>query len=62
MKTPFSNRDETLSVSQKGTLCVEQLNTHSTKIHIGMAMKELGFGYIHRGNMKFFKVVPLKAA
>ena len=37
-------------------------NTHSAKIHIGLAMKELGFGYTHRGNMKFFKVVPLKAA
>ncbi len=37
-------------------------NTHSAKIHVGLAMKELGFESIHRGNVKFFKVVPLKAA
>lgn len=37
-------------------------NTRSTKIHIGLAMKEMGFDMTKRGNRPYYKVVPLKAA
>ena len=33
----------------------------STKIHLGLALKELGYELTHRGNMPFYKVA-LKAA
>ena len=33
---------------------------HSTKVHLGLAMKELGFEYITHGNMAYYKAVPLK--
>ena len=35
---------------------------HSTKIHLGMAMKELGFEGKTHGNQTYYKVIPLKAA
>ncbi len=34
----------------------------STKIHLGYAMKDLGFSHTERGHVKFYNVVPLKAA
>ena len=34
----------------------------STKIHLGYAMKDLGFNHTERGHVKFYEVVPLKAA
>ena len=37
-------------------------NDHSTKIHLGMAMKELGFEGKTHGNQTYYKVIPLKAA
>ena len=37
-------------------------NNHSTKIHLGMAMKELGFEGKTHGNQTYYKVIPLKAA
>ena len=37
-------------------------NTRSTRIHIGLAMKESGYELTKRGNRPFYKVVPLKAA
>ena len=33
----------------------------STRIHLGLALKELGYETTHHGNMPFYKVVP-KAA
>ena len=33
-------------------------NTRSTKIHIGLAMKEFGYELTKRGNRPFYKVVP----
>ena len=36
--------------------------THSTKVHLGLAMKELGFEHTNRGNVQYYKVVPLRAA
>jgi hypothetical protein len=36
--------------------------THSTKVHLGLAMKELGFERISHGNQAFYKAVPQKAA
>ena len=37
-------------------------NTRSTRIHIGLAMKESGYELTKRGNRPFYKVVPLSAA
>ena len=37
-------------------------NNHSTKIHLGMAMKELGFEGKTHGNQTYYRVIPLKAA
>ena len=38
-------------------------NTRSTKIHIGLAMKESGYDMTKRGNRPYYKVVPIiKAA
>jgi len=37
-------------------------NDHSTKIHLGMAMKELGYEGKTHGNQTYYKVIPLKAA
>ena len=34
-------------------------NTRSTKIHIGLAMKEFGYELTKRGNRPFYKVVPI---
>ena len=35
---------------------------HSTKVHIGLAMKELGFEHTKRGCVSYYKAIPLKAA
>ena len=35
---------------------------HSTKVHLGLAMRELGFEHTNRGNVQYYKVVPLRAA
>ena len=35
---------------------------HSTKIHLGMALKELGFEGKNHGNQMYYRVVPIKAA
>ena len=37
-------------------------NTRSTKIHIGLAMKECGYELTKRGNRPYYKVVPLTKA
>ena len=37
-------------------------NTHSTRIHLGLAMKELGFENWKRGNVTFYRLIPVKAA
>ena len=36
--------------------------TVSTKVHLGYAMKDLGFNHTERGHVKFYEVVPTKAA
>ena len=35
---------------------------HSAKIHLGQAMKELGFEHTSHGNVQYYKAVPLRAA
>lgn len=35
---------------------------HSTRIHLGLALKELGYESTTRGNVPFYRVVPLRAA
>ena len=37
-------------------------NNHSTKIHLGMALKELGYEGKPHGNQTYYRVIPLKAA
>ena len=34
----------------------------STKVQIGLAMKSLGYEYVNRGNVKFYKVLPVISA
>ncbi len=36
--------------------------TISTKVHLGLAMKDLGFEHTERGHVKFYNVVPVDAA
>ena len=36
--------------------------TVSTKVHLGLAMKELGFEHTERGHVKYYNVVPVDAA
>ncbi len=35
-------------------------SNHSTKIHLGFAMKELGFEHSKTGNVVYYKAVPVK--
>ena len=37
-------------------------NNHSTKIHLGMAMKELGYDGKTHGGQTYYRVIPLRAA
>ena len=34
----------------------------SAKVHLGLALKELGYEYTHRGNIPFYRAIPLKVA
>ena len=36
--------------------------THSAKVHVGFALKELGFERHERGGVSYYKAVPVKAA
>ena len=36
--------------------------TVSTKVHLGLAMKDLGFEHTERGHVKFYNMVPVDAA
>ncbi len=37
-------------------------NTHTTKIHLGLALKELGFEHKERSHVAYYKAVPRKVA
>ena len=37
-------------------------NSHSTKIQLGLAMKDLGFDHVCRAHITFYKLIPLVAA
>ena len=37
-------------------------SNHSTKVHLGLAMKELEFEHSDRGHVAYYKVIPLQAA
>ena len=37
-------------------------NDHSTKVHLGIALKELGFEGKDHGHQTYYKVIPLRAA
>ena len=36
--------------------------THSMKVHLGLAMKELEYEHSDRGHVAYYKVIPLKVA
>ena len=36
--------------------------THSNKIHIGMALRDLGYDSTERGHVPYYKVIPLRSA
>ena len=35
---------------------------HSTKVQVGLAMKDLGYEFTTHSNVNYYKVVPLKTA
>ena len=35
--------------------------THSTEVHLGLALKELEYEHSDRGHVAYYKVIPLKA-
>ena len=37
-------------------------NNHSTKVYLGLAMKDLGYEHSERGHVAYYKAIPLKAA
>ena len=37
-------------------------SSHSVKVHLGMAMKELGYERVEYGHIAYYKVIPLKVA
>jgi hypothetical protein len=49
------NSAEIIHIIQKEYPLVK--NTHSTKVHLGMALKDLGYSQIHRGNVRYYKIV-----
>jgi hypothetical protein len=36
-------------------------SNHSTKVHLGFAMKEMGYEHTLHCNKSYYKVIPLKA-
>ena len=54
------NSNEILKLIQKSYPSVK--NDHSTKVHLGLALKEMGYEHTARGNVKYYKIVPLKVA
>ena len=37
-------------------------NDRSTRVHLGLAMRELGFENVVRSHISYYKTIPLKAA
>ena len=54
------NSAEMLKVIQREYPSVK--SDHSTKVHIGLAMKELGFEHTKRGCVAYYKAIPMRAA
>ena len=54
------NSSQMLKIIQKEYPSVK--SDHSTKVHIGLAMKELGYERTEKGNVAHYKAVPLKVA
>ena len=54
------NSAEMLKIIQREYPSVK--SDHSTKVHIGLAMKELGFEHTKRGCVSYYKAVPVKIA
>jgi hypothetical protein len=34
----------------------------STRVHLGLTMRELGYDHVVRGHLSYYKLIPLKAA
>ena len=54
------NSSELLRIIQREYPSVK--SDRSTKVHLGFAMKDLGIEHIKRGNMPYYKIIPLKRA
>ena len=54
------NSAEMLKIIQREYPSVK--SDHSSKVHIGLAMKELGFEHTKRGCVSYYKAVPVKVA
>jgi predicted P-loop ATPase len=52
------NSSELLRIIQQEYPSVK--SDRSTKVHLGLAMKDLGIEHTKRGNMPYYKVIPLK--
>ena len=58
VKTMNSTQMLTLMQKEYPSLKINQ----STKVHLGLAMKELNFEHTEHSHVAFYKVVPIKAA
>ena len=54
------NSTQMLQLIQKEYSSVK--SNQSTRIHLGLAMKELGFKHTLRGHVAFYKLIPLRSA
>ena len=54
------NSAEIIHIIQKEYPLVK--NTHSTKVHLGMALKDLGYNLVLHSNVRYYKIVPLITA
>ena len=54
------NIGQILQIIQKGYPTIQ--SSHSTKVHIGLAMRELGYENHHRGNVVYYNVTLRKSA
>ena len=57
-KSQAMNSAQMLTVIQNEFPSVKA--THSTKVHLGLAMKELEYEHSDRGHVAYYKVIPLK--
>ena len=59
-KAQSMNSDQMIAIIQKEFPAVKP--THSTKVHLGFAMKDLNFEHTERSHVAYYKVIPRKVA